>query len=239
MIFTYGRTKLEIPDGFEFVYYATFIAGEWDFLKVKNTDVVLDAGAFVGDFTVKVARKAKEVVAVEPLPWAFKLLKENVETNNLKNVTLVNKALYDIDGVKLKITNEGTGSKIGEGEIEVEGVTVESLHKGFTVVKMDIEGAEGRVMKGDWFTQVKQIAVELHGRENIEVIPRLLRSKGFYVRFMSKGDLVKNTLRNITLHIPSFLRAELRTKVLLNYFSKEYYVPAVATGEYKILYGRK
>jgi len=98
MIFTYGRTKLEIPDGFEFVYYATFIAGEWGFLKVKNTDVVLDAGAFVGDFTVKVARKAKEVVAVEPLPWAFKLLKENVETNNLKNVTLVNKALYDIDG---------------------------------------------------------------------------------------------------------------------------------------------
>ncbi|WOE50953.1 hypothetical protein [Sulfuracidifex metallicus] len=38
-------------------------------------------------------RKAKEVVAVEPLPWAFKLLKENVEINNLKNVVLVNKAL--------------------------------------------------------------------------------------------------------------------------------------------------
>lgn len=53
-------------------------------------------------------------MAVEPLPWAFKLLKENVEINNLKNVVLVNKALYDVDGVKLKIADEGTGSKIGE-----------------------------------------------------------------------------------------------------------------------------
>ena len=49
---------MEIPKGYEFVYYATFIAGEWDFLNVKNTDVVLDAGAFVGDYTLKVARKS-------------------------------------------------------------------------------------------------------------------------------------------------------------------------------------
>lgn len=112
MIFTYGKTKLKIPEGYEYVYYATFIAGEWDFLKVKDTDTVLNAGAFIGDFTVKIARKAKEVVAVEPLPWAFKLLKENVEINNLKNVVLVNKALYDVDGVRLKIVDEGTGSKI-------------------------------------------------------------------------------------------------------------------------------
>ncbi|ACR41616.1 class I SAM-dependent methyltransferase [Saccharolobus islandicus] len=68
MIFTYGKTRIEIPRGYEYVYYATFIAGEWDFLKVKKEDIVLDAGAFIGDFTVKVARKAKEVVAVEPLP---------------------------------------------------------------------------------------------------------------------------------------------------------------------------
>lgn len=38
MIFTYGKTKLKIPDGYEYVYYDTFIAGEWDFLKVKDTD---------------------------------------------------------------------------------------------------------------------------------------------------------------------------------------------------------
>ncbi|WP_229572641.1 FkbM family methyltransferase [Saccharolobus caldissimus] len=89
------------------------MAGEWDFLKVKKEDIVLDAGAFIGDFTLKIARKAKEVVAVEPLPWAFQLLKKNVEMNELKNVVPVNKALYDVEGVKVKISDEGTGSKIG------------------------------------------------------------------------------------------------------------------------------
>ena len=57
-LFSYGGLRIEIPKGYEFVYYATFIAGEWDFLSVKNTDVVLDAGAFVGDYTLKVARKS-------------------------------------------------------------------------------------------------------------------------------------------------------------------------------------
>ena len=46
-LFHYGGLRIEIPKGYEFVYYATFIAGEWDFLNVKNTDVVLDAGAFL------------------------------------------------------------------------------------------------------------------------------------------------------------------------------------------------
>ncbi|WP_225968872.1 FkbM family methyltransferase [Saccharolobus islandicus] len=153
MIFTYGKTRIEVPPGYEFVYYATFIAGEWDFLKVRKSDMVLDAGAFIGDFTVKVAKKAKEVVAVEPLPWAFQLLKKNVEMNELKNVVLVNKALYDVDGVKVKISDEGTASKIG---IEVETTTVESLGK-FSVVKMDIEGAEGKLFeRREWLSYVKQ-----------------------------------------------------------------------------------
>ena len=65
MIFTYGRLRLEVSEAYSYVYYATFIAGEYDFLKVKKDDVVLDAGVFIGDFTVKIAKKTKEVMAVE------------------------------------------------------------------------------------------------------------------------------------------------------------------------------
>ncbi|WP_016732453.1 FkbM family methyltransferase [Saccharolobus islandicus] len=239
MIFTYGKTRIEVPRGYEFVYYATFIAGEWDFLKVRKSDMVLDAGAFIGDFTVKVAKKAKEVVAVEPLPWAFQLLKKNVEMNELKNVVLVNKALYDVDGVKVKIIDEGTASKIGEKGIEVETTTVESLGK-FSVVKMDIEGAEGKLFeRRDWLSYVKQIAIELHGQENIKRIPAILREEGFNLRFMSKGDLIKATLRNGLLHLPSFLKAEIKTKILISYFSKKYDVPALSREEYRIVYGKR
>jgi len=72
-LFRYGSIGIEIPKGYEYVYYSTFIVGEYDFLRFKKEDTVLDAGAFIGDFTVKIARKVKEVVAVEPLPWAFKI----------------------------------------------------------------------------------------------------------------------------------------------------------------------
>jgi FkbM family methyltransferase len=101
--------------------------GEYDFLKLKKEDTVLDARALIGDFTVKIARKVKEVVAVEPLPWAFKILKRNVEVNELKNVTLVNKALYDEDGIKIRISDEGVGSKVSNEGIEVTTTTIEFL----------------------------------------------------------------------------------------------------------------
>jgi len=60
------------------------------------------------------------VVAVEPLPWAFKILKENVEINQLKNVVLVNKALYCVEGVKLNISDEGTGSSYQMRELKLK-----------------------------------------------------------------------------------------------------------------------
>jgi len=105
VLFHFGKNIIEIPENHHFVYYATFIVGEYDFLKLSKDDVVLDAGAFIGDFTIKVARKVKEVVAVEPLPWAFKILKKNVEMNELKNVTLVNKALWD-GQTRIRITDK-------------------------------------------------------------------------------------------------------------------------------------
>lgn len=244
MIFRYGRTKIEIPNCYSYVYYATYIAGEWDFLKVKKYDIVLDAGAFIGDFTVKIARRAREVVAVEPLPWAFKILKENVEINGLKNVVLVNKALHSVEGIKVKMRDEGVGSKItNEGYIEIDTVKVSSLGK-FNVIKMDIEGSEGEVFKDyDWLDHVRTLAIELHGERNILTIPNLLRSEGFEIREMTRRDLIKNTIRNVITHPLDFLRAEMKTKTLSKFLKKEYKVPAIdsnsVTEQVKIIYAKR
>ena len=61
----------------------------------------------------------------------------------------------------------------------------------FSVVKMDIEGVEGRLIKGNWLNSVREIAMELHGNENVISIPAMLRDKGFNVRFMKWSDVVK------------------------------------------------
>ncbi|BFH72190.1 hypothetical protein SJAV_01340 [Sulfurisphaera javensis] len=239
MIFKYGNVKIEIPQGYEFVYYATFIVGEYDHIHVKKDDIVLDAGAFVGDFTLKIARKVKEVVAVEPLPWAFELLKKNVEANELKNVILINKALYDED-TTLTLSDEGVGSKLGEGNLTVNTITIDELGRNFTVVKMDIEGAEGKVMKGEWINSVREIAIELHGKENIERVTSYLVSHGFKLTEMKMNHLLINTFKNVLLHFPSFVDAERKSKVLYSaIFKKKYYVPALQREEIKIVYGRK
>ncbi|MFP3214221.1 MAG: FkbM family methyltransferase, partial [Nitrososphaeria archaeon] len=62
-------------------------------------------------------------------------------------------ALYCVDGVKLNISDEGTGSKLSDEGIEVETTTIESLGK-FSLVKMDIEGTEGKVVKVDWLNHL-------------------------------------------------------------------------------------
>ena len=243
-LFRYGGLRIELPKGYEYVYYSTFIVGEYDFLRFKKEDTVLDAGAFVGDFTVKIARKVKEVVAVEPLPWAFEILKRNVEVNELKNVILVNKALYDVDGIKIRISDEGVGSKVSNEGIEVTTTTIESLGK-FSVVKMDIEGTEGRLIKGNWLNSVREIAMELHGNENVISIPATLRDKGFNVRFMKWSDVVKNSVKNISLHPMDFLKAEMKTWIMSNAIkgfltrNKGYTIPSLTKEEFKILYGRR
>ena len=59
-LFRYGSLRIEIPIGYEYVYYSTFIVGEYDFLKFKKEDTVLDAGAFIGDFTVEIFGKLRK-----------------------------------------------------------------------------------------------------------------------------------------------------------------------------------
>ena len=69
--------------------------------------------------------------------------------------------------------------------VEVETVTVDSLGR-FRLVKMDIEGAEGEIIRKDskWLNYVRAMAMEVHGKENLSNIPMILTQNGFN----SKGN---------------------------------------------------
>ncbi|WP_409366442.1 FkbM family methyltransferase [Metallosphaera sp. D4-4] len=243
MIFKYGNLEIEIPQGYEYVYYATFILGEYDFLHVRKDDVVLDAGAFVGDYTLKIAKHVKEVIAVEPIPSAFEILKSNIERNNLKNIMLVNKALYDSKAV-VTMKNEGVGSSVGEGEIKVETVSIDELVNEvggkITVMKMDIEGAEGKAIYGDYIKSVREIGIELHGEDNIKAVSQYLKQNSYKLIEMSYRHVLFNTVKNIITHFPSFIKAETKTKVFAStIFSRKYNVPALSNNQIKVVYARR
>jgi len=130
--------------------------------EVKRDDVVFDIGANVGTYTCFVAKQisAAHVVAFEPHPANLKGLRSNLRRND-SDAVIVKKALADSGGVaELEVVS----SKIGEGKhslatdngsetIEVEMRTGDELVEAEaipqpSIVKVDVEGAEGRVLEG-------------------------------------------------------------------------------------------
>jgi tRNA G37 N-methylase Trm5 len=81
-------------------YYGICFVGEYDpiLTHISSSDIVVDAGANIGIFTLLAAKKARTVIAIEPDPENFEYLKENVRLNKAGNVVLINKALQNYVG---------------------------------------------------------------------------------------------------------------------------------------------
>jgi len=89
------------------------------FKRINNDDVVIDVGAHIGIFTLKAAKKARNgmVVAIEPHPFNYKLLRKNIALNRVENVTAVNIALSDFCGTtKLYISERSREHSISRRE---------------------------------------------------------------------------------------------------------------------------
>lgn len=124
--------------------------------------VFVDIGANIGKYTVilgKQLNKNGEVIAIEPEPNIFKILKKNVKLNRLKKVTLLNLACSDSDGfLDFYLDAEGAGmghslikkwnKKISVQTRTLDGLLKELKIKKVDMIKMDVEEAEPMVLKG-------------------------------------------------------------------------------------------
>lgn len=131
-----------------------------DYLKnhVKRGDIALDIGAHVGYYTLLFAELVGpdgRVYAFEPNPDMMKVLKFNVKSNGFENVTFIQKAASDFTGKTRLYVPEVTDTAslnpmTGVRKIiEIESVRVDDLNIGqIDFVKIDVEGAEFRVLKG-------------------------------------------------------------------------------------------
>ena len=130
--------------------------------RIKPGDTFVDVGASIGWYTVMASKLVGDkgrVIAFEPEPYAFSLLKRNVEANGCNNVVLVQKALSSEPGsITLFVakTHRGEHSVVmkGDSEVSIEVETIrlddylqaEGYHADF--IKIDVEGAEGMVLAG-------------------------------------------------------------------------------------------
>ncbi|MCV0430405.1 FkbM family methyltransferase [Nitrosopumilus sp.] len=147
-------------------------------LITGKNNVIIDLGANVGYYTLKLSKKNKDckIIAIEPDPNTFKILSQNCELNNLKNIALHNVAISEENGtVKLfqSKTHSGTSSILSKSYSQNESVSIKSitldnllgnLYKKIDWLKIDVEGSELFVLKGASNTLkiTNKIIIELH-----------------------------------------------------------------------------
>lgn len=81
--------------------------------KYKNlTGYILDIGGNHGVVSIILALQNPQakIITLEPISSLCNIIRHNLETNNIKNVTLVNKALGDGNDTKITIGNSCSGA---------------------------------------------------------------------------------------------------------------------------------
>jgi FkbM family methyltransferase len=118
----------------------------------------IDVGASIGFITVRAARRARHVIAVEPHPIRFAHLQRNIELNGLANVTCFNCALgaeegmatlYDVDPSLGPhpldaSTRPGRGHRYEVPMHRLDDLVTDDAQ----FVKIDVEGDEPNVLAG-------------------------------------------------------------------------------------------
>jgi len=131
--------------------------------------IFFDIGADIGTFTVTVGNRFRDygklrIIAFEPAPSSYTLLKENIALNDLEEkVDLCNFALFNEDNVKLAFRfspnapgSSGVEMTSGGGIMQekvlartLDAVTGGNLDDCDTLIfKIDVEGFEKEVLKG-------------------------------------------------------------------------------------------
>ncbi|MEO5891099.1 MAG: FkbM family methyltransferase [Ferruginibacter sp.] len=161
--------KYLLPNIVENVGFDIFINGQYEpeihdllFRLLPENGCFLDLGANIGSTVIPLCKRRADItaVAVEAAPWVFSYLQKNIALNDLKNVQLINNALFNEDDRELDFFSPM--EKFGKGSLSPvftqEGVKVKTRRVDTLVndlklskvdlIKIDVEGFEYFVFKG-------------------------------------------------------------------------------------------
>lgn len=166
--------------------------------ELSPADTVIDIGAHRGRFAVYAASRALgggKVYAFEPQPENLARLKENIELNGFKNITVSSVAIADSRKKLLLHTNADSArsSIYGNSQVSVE-IDCIPLSEVFeknniqrcNFLKLDCEGAEFEILFAlprTYFTKIDKIVLEFHDHLSPEKkmfdLFRMLTTEGY------------------------------------------------------------
>jgi len=168
-----------------------------------DNQLIVDIGANEGFYllAMKLENAAVEIIAVEPNPYALKLLRLNISENRLKNVHIVETAVSLVQGeTKFEIIKQVTavgGIKINRNKkwlkenmidtISVKSITLDQLYHSYvgdktvSLLKIDTEGSELDILKSGEMALSETLKVELeyHSQRSKQDCLELLLLRGF------------------------------------------------------------
>ena len=175
-------------------FYMFYIPREKELLLhliMHRGETFVDVGANVGYYSLKIAKEYSSegvtIVAIEAHPGNYKALSKNIELNDFKCITAINKAVSDHKGIVTLYDRVDTRNRIRSemyslsnaflhesnvarpegGSIEIECDTLDNIlgEQRVDVMKIDIEGAEVSALEGAThiLKKLRKIIVEVHG----------------------------------------------------------------------------
>ncbi|RJQ37764.1 FkbM family methyltransferase [Candidatus Microgenomates bacterium] len=196
------KVKLPLSDAFTLglAHLGTIGEDETFLIKkiLKKGDTVMDVGAYIDGWYSLMASKLigskGKVYTFEPHPDHYNLLEDNVKLNNFTNIEVIKLGVSDKAGI-FGFTSAGIGSSlVGKSLkknlkkkiIKIKTTTIdkfiqEKKIKNISLIKIDVEGAEMKVLKG-----AKQLLQQKNSPDLIlEVVDGFLKNAG-----SSKSELL-------------------------------------------------
>lgn len=192
---------------------------------------IIDAGAHIGMSTLYFKRlwfQAK-ILAIEPHPQSFKLLQENIETNQLQDVIPLQTALVNSDKQSTILYADPEESWLqsasltkgawNQRETHSEAITVPAtrlstlITEPVDLLKLDIEGAENTVIddviQQNKLRYCKQLIIEFHQTKNniLNTFIQKIFTQG-YSLIDTKTDQKRNKPNQTGLYVLNFSVSE-------------------------------
>jgi FkbM family methyltransferase len=202
---TVAGMRLRITDGPNtyMQYKDEFVRHCYGFASDRAEPRVIDGGANMGMFALSTRREhpGARIIAFEPDPAIFAILRENLQRNGAGDVTLVNAALGAADGEMSFAPDGEAGGALdatagpGTFRVRVERLS-RYLDEEVDFLKLNIEGAELDVIQeaaaSGLLRRVRAMVIEYHGwprgEQRLGRLLDLLDAQGFRYLLHDQDD---------------------------------------------------
>lgn len=158
------------------------------YLNVEKGGKWIDIGASIGNHTLffDSIMLADEIVSFEPLKSSYEHLKENVELNDIRNITIINCALGAEDGTcsmqtvhprQIGMTQVRSGN-----DTKLMRIDSLNLFEGYDVIKIDVEHYNKELLEGAKETFTKGtglIFIEAESEEERDEVDSIMIEYGY------------------------------------------------------------